>query len=175
MTCLRRQIIHRVTPSRSVKRKSLTSVWRRSMSSTRRTPQRLKAVFNWRAAAAAVEAAEAAEAAEVAEAAVVAGDAAAAAAVAVCRGELAASAKPERFPITLTNAGHHGRARYNRPGQSVSSLQCSGRPQARMTAELAQYHREIPAHELDEGIPVIREYAMHGRTVMPGKARVLAS
>ena len=57
----------------------------------------------------------------------------------------------------------------------MSSLQCSGRPQARMTAELAQYCREMPARELDEGIPVIGEYALHGRTGLPDKARVLTS
>jgi hypothetical protein len=174
MTSLRRQIIHRVTPSRSAKRKSPTSAWRHSTSSTRRIPRRLKAVFNWRAAAAAAEVAEAAEAA-VAEAAAAVGDVAVAAAVAACRGELAASARPERFPIALTNTGHHGRARYNRPGQSMSSLQCSGRPQARMTAELAQYCREMPARELDEGFPVIGEYALHGRTRMLGNAPVLTS
>jgi len=149
------------------------------MSSTRRTPQRLKAVFNWRAAAvaaeaAAAEAAEAAAAAEAAEAAASAGDAAVAAAVAVCRGELAASARPERIRIALTNAAHHGRARYNRPGQSMSSPLCNGLPLAR-TAELAQYRIEMPARELDEGFPLIGEYALNGRTMMLGKARVLTS
>ena len=59
---------------------------------------------------------------------------AAAAEVAVCRGGLAASARPDRFPITLTNAGHYGRARQSRPGQSMSCLRCRPRAGLRMTA-----------------------------------------
>ena len=78
------------------------------MSSTRRTPARFGAWYR-KPAAAAAEAAEDAEGAEVAEAAEVA-DAELAAQVAtttateaaVCRGELAAFARPDCFPITLT-------------------------------------------------------------------------
>ena len=117
------ELLHRVTQSRSVKRKSPTSAWRRSMSSTRRTPQRPRrrtgsARLRWlprlqglprlqrlqrlrrrlRMAAAAAEAA-------------------------ACRGELAASARPDRFPITLTNAGHHGRVRQVDPANPC--LLCS--------------------------------------------------
>src|SRR6266436_9257616 len=65
------------------------------MSSTRRTQDRFGASFR-KPAAAAVEAAEVAEAAEAAEAA------AAEAAAAVGIGELAAFARPDCFPITLT-------------------------------------------------------------------------
>jgi hypothetical protein len=65
--------------------------------------------------AAAAVVAEAAEAAEVA-------DAELAAEAAARHGELAAGAKPDRFPISLTNTRHHGRVRQNRPGQSMSSL-----------------------------------------------------
>jgi hypothetical protein len=59
-----------------------------------------------------------AEAVEVAEVA----DAELAAEAAAHHGELAAGAKPDRFPISLTNTRHHGRVRQNRPGQSMSSL-----------------------------------------------------
>jgi hypothetical protein len=69
--------------------------------------------------AAAAVVAEAAEVAEVADAEVAAELAAEAAAR---HGELAAGAKPDRFPISLTNTRHHGRVRQNRPGQSMSSL-----------------------------------------------------
>ena len=72
------------------------------------------------AAGAALElAAEAAEAAELAGE--LAGELPAEAAAR--RGELAAFARPDRFPITLTNASDHGRVRQGRPGQSISSLQ----------------------------------------------------
>jgi hypothetical protein len=57
----------------------------------------------------------------------------------------------------------------------MSSPLCIGRPQTRMTAELAQYRIEMPARELDEGFPLIGEYALNGRTMMLGKARVLTS
>jgi hypothetical protein len=125
-TCRRRRTLHRVTNSVSVKRKSPTSAWRRSMSSTRRTQDRFGASFR-KPAAAAVEAAEVAGAAEVAE------GAAAEAAAAVGIGELAAFARPDCFPITLTNTDHHGRVRQGRPGQSMYYLQwrprrCVDRP-----------------------------------------------
>ena len=39
-----------------------------------------------------------------------------------------------------------------------------------------QPYREMPARELDEGIPVVEEYALHRRTKVVGKvARVLTS
>src|SRR5260370_42016438 len=87
------------------------------MSSTRRTRERFRAWYR-KPAAAAAEAAEAAEAAGVAGVA----DAAEAAAAAGCRGELAASARPDNFTITLTNARRHGRVRQGRPGLLVSSF-----------------------------------------------------
>ena len=96
------------------------------MSSTRRTRARFEAWYR-KPAAAAAEAAEDAEGAEVAEAAEVA-DAELAAQVAtateaaVCRGDLAAFARPDCFPITLTNTGRHGRVRQGRPGQSMYYL-----------------------------------------------------
>src|ERR1700676_644094 len=61
--------LHRVTKSLSVKRKSPTSAWRRSTSSTRRTQERFRAWYRKPVAAAAAEAAVAAEAAAAAEAA----------------------------------------------------------------------------------------------------------
>jgi hypothetical protein len=96
-----------------------TSAWVRSMSSTRKTPEHPGSANSMPAEAAGAAAAEAAEAAaEVAEAA------AAEAAAAVCHGESAASARPEHFPITLTDARRHGRVR---PGQPRLVLQ-SPRP-----------------------------------------------
>jgi hypothetical protein len=82
------------------------------MSSTRKTPEHPGSANDLpeevaeaaEAAGAAEAAAEAAEAAE-AEAA----EAAAEAAAAAGRGEFAASASCEHFPITLTDAGRHGR------------------------------------------------------------------
>ena len=72
-------------------------------------------------------AAEAAEAAaEAAEAAELAGELLAwelPAEAAARRGELAAGARADRFPIALTNAGPYGRVRQKRPGQSMSCLQ----------------------------------------------------
>jgi hypothetical protein len=91
------------------------------MSSTRRTQDRFGASSR-KPAAAAVEAAEAAEVAEAAEAAEAAA-AEEATEAAVCRGELAAFARPDCFPITLTNTGRHGRVRQGRPGQSMYYLQ----------------------------------------------------
>ena len=67
------------------------------------------------------EVAEVAGAAEVADA-----EEAAEAEAAARRGELAAGASAERFPITLTNAGRYGRVRQGRPGQSTSSY-CAAR------------------------------------------------
>ena len=87
-----------------MKKKSPTSAWGHSTSSTRKTPARLGKVNKWPAVAevaeAAAEAAEAAEAAaEVAEAAE-----AAEAAVAACRGVSAASARRGHVPITRADA-----------------------------------------------------------------------
>ncbi len=108
---------HRVTESLSVRRRSPTSAWARSMFSTRKTParpasaKRLPELAEAAEAAADAEAAEvAAEAAAAAEAAQAAEVAEAAAAAAVCRGELAAGARRGHLPITLTDAGRHGRA-----------------------------------------------------------------
>jgi hypothetical protein len=116
--------------------------------------------------------------AEAAEPAVVAADADAAEVVA-CRGALAASAEPEHFPITLTNTDHHGRARHNRsrpifvsrPSHVVLAVQRTS-VGARTTDERIQYFREMPARELDEGIPVVGEYALHRRAGALGKVRV---
>jgi hypothetical protein len=130
------------------------------MYSTRRTHQQLGA-FSRKPAAAAAEAAEVAVvAAEVA--------AVAAAADAVFHGALAASARPLRFAITLTNANHFGRARQSRPGQSMCSWQCRSRARLGRLAHGGrvdlQPYREMPSRALDEGIPVVGEYALHRRT-----------
>ena len=168
-TCRGRRTLLRVTNSVSVKRKSPTSAWRRSMSSTRRTQDRFGASFR-KPAAAVVEAAEVAGAAEAA---------AAEAAAAVGTGELAAFVRLACFPITLTNTGHHGRVRQGRPGQSMYYLQwrprpCVGRPAHDGRVGLQPY-REMPARELDEGIPVVEEYALHRRAGIAGKVRVLTT
>jgi hypothetical protein len=108
-----------------------------------------------------------AAAAEAAEAAGVA-DTAEAAAAAVCRGELAASARPDSFTITLTNARRHGRVRQGRPGLFVSSFRrCPGvyaGASAHDDQVDLQPHRETPARELDEEIPVAGVYALHRRS-----------
>jgi hypothetical protein len=62
----------------------------------------------------------------------------------------------------------------------MSSLQCwpracVGRPAHGGRVGLQPY-REMPARELDKGIPVVEEYALHRRTKVVGKvARVLTS
>jgi hypothetical protein len=108
------------------------SALRHSISSTRRTRQRPGMAYRLLGAAAvAAEVAEPAEPAEPAQAA----DAALAvrlavqlsaaelrAEAAVRPGDVAAGAKPDRFPTALTNAGHDGRVRQDRPGQSMSPL-----------------------------------------------------
>ena len=164
------------TRSPLVKRNSPTSALRRSMSSTRRTQPQLGAWYRKPAAAAAVvaEAAEVAEAAGLAEAVPVA-----AAAAAVCRGALAAFAELYGVQITLTNADGHGRVRQSRPGQSMFYWRCCprpcvGRPIHGGRAGIQPY-REIPARELDEGFPVVEEYALHRRAGVAGKVRVLTS
>ena len=98
-----RRTPHRFPKSRSMKKKSPTSAWGHSTSSTRKTPARLGKVNKWPEVAGVAEAAEAAEAAaEVAEAAEAA---AAEVAVAACRGESAASARRGHFPIARADAG----------------------------------------------------------------------
>ena len=106
--------------SRSVKRKSPTSAWQRSISSTRKTA----AAGSRRLLGAAAVAAEVAEAAELA------GPADACAGCAGCRrccaqlprrllpivGTLPLCARPGSL-LTLTNTGRHGRVRRGRPGQ----------------------------------------------------------
>jgi hypothetical protein len=178
-----RRTLHRATNSVSVKRKSPTSASRRSMSSTRRTRARFEAWYR-KPAAAAAEAAEGAEGAEVAEAAEVAADAELAAQLAiteaaVCRGELAAFARRDCFPITLTNTGRHGRVRQGRPGQSMYYLQWCPRPcvgSPRMTAGwVSKPYREMPACELDEEFQWSINTALRRRAGVAGKVRVLTS
>ena len=72
----------------------------------------------------AVEAAVVVAAAVVAEVAAAVVVAVAAAADAAFRGALAASAKPDPFPITSAKIKRHGRDRLGRPGQSLSYSQC---------------------------------------------------
>src|SRR5262245_36493952 len=79
----------RARRSLSVKRKSPTSAWRRSSSSTRRTSKRANPAYNTPAVAAAAEVAEAAPGG--AERVELAADAEAAAVAAASRGELANS------------------------------------------------------------------------------------
>jgi hypothetical protein len=102
--------------SLSLKRKSLTSAWGRSLFSTRKPPGHLGSVDN-NLPNEVAEVAEAAEAApEVAELAELAEAAEAAAVAAAFRGELAASfARLEHFPIASIDAARH---RVNIPGQS---------------------------------------------------------
>jgi hypothetical protein len=180
-TCRRRRTLHRVTNSISAKRKSPTSAWRRSMPSTRRTQDRFGASSRKPAGAAAeAAAAEAAEAAEVAEVAEAAAAAAAAAEPAVCRGgDLAAFARPDCFPITLTNTSHHGRVRQGRPGQSMYDLQwcprpCVGRPTHGGRMDFQPLSRNASAR-LDERNPVVEECALHRRAGVAGQVRVLTT
>jgi hypothetical protein len=91
-----------------VKRKSLTSAWRRSTFSTRKTPEHPGPAYSLPggeaadAVAAAAEAADAAgEPAEAAEAAEYPG---------VIPGEVATTARRKHFPTTLIDADRYGRA-----------------------------------------------------------------
>jgi hypothetical protein len=98
---------------------------------------------------------------------------------AVHRGEAAAGARPERFPLNLVNEDHHGRVRQGRPGQSVFSLQCG--PHTRGGAPAhdrrvgRQSCREKQAPELDGAIPVAGEYALQKRAGVANKLRALTS
>src|SRR5262249_17241789 len=117
----RRRMYRRGIPlglkSLSARKKSPTSAWRRSTSSTRKTPERLASAKGLPAAADAAGAADAAEVAAAAAAAAWWGAAAAEAAAGACRGEFAASARLDHAPIRSTDAGRHGRVDEARPGQ----------------------------------------------------------
>jgi hypothetical protein len=103
-----------------VRKKSRTSAWRRSMSSTTKTLGRSDPAYSLPEVVAVVEVAEVAEVAEAAgaaraahaaAAAEVAADAGAAVAAAACRGELVASARLHPFPIRLTDVSQSGPVR----------------------------------------------------------------
>jgi hypothetical protein len=159
-----------------MRKKSPTSAWRRSMSSTRRTRDRC-AAWSRKPAAAAAEVAEAAEA--VAAAAVAAAVAAARAArVAACRGEPAVCARPDCFSIPLTNTGRNGRVRLDRPGHSVSCLSCrlyGCAPRRACDGPGRSAILSRNASPRAKGIPVVRECALRRRTEVVGKVRVLTS
>jgi len=160
-----------VTDSRLARKKSLTSAWQRSMSSTRRTLQRPRTAYRKHVAAvvAAVAEAAAAEAAGVAEVAAVA----AVAVAAVCLGVLAASAKPDRFPITLADTLIIGRVRHGRPGQSMFSLQCG--PHTRNGAAAhdgrmgLQPCRKKQAREPEQRAPLVGKHALQKRAEAASK------
>jgi len=57
---------------------------------------------------------------------------------------------------------------------SCARLPCVGRPAHDGRVGLQPY-REMPARELDEGIPVVEEYALHRRAGIAGKVRVLTT
>src|ERR1700726_425215 len=110
----RRRTIRRVMQSRSVKKKSPTSASPRSMSSTRKTRQRLRTAYRSLGAVAVAVAVAALAALAVVAASVGEAVAAVAAAVAaVCPGVVAASAK-QNTPTYLINASGHGRVRQDR-------------------------------------------------------------
>jgi hypothetical protein len=156
------------------------------MCSTRRTQDRFAA---WcRKPAVAVAAAEGAGAAEGAEAVGVAGAAAAAvAADAACLGDLAGFASADCFANKLTHTGRHdmsswpGSTRSTRP-MLVSfaySLQrcaraCVGGPAYEGCADFRPF-RKIRARARNEGIRVVEQYALHRRTRVVDRVRVLAS
>ena len=102
-TCSRRLISRQPRRSCSVKRKSPTSAWLRSICSTRKTRHRLGAAYSWPEVAVAAMAAVAAVAAVVAAAvaAEVAVAAAAEAALAAPHGVSAASAKSQLLADTI--------------------------------------------------------------------------
>ena len=162
----------------SAKRKSRTSAWRRSMPSIRRAQDRFGASSR-KPAAAAVEAAEVAEAAGAAEGAEAAAAEAAAAEAAVYRGDPAAFARLDCFPITLTSTSHHGRVRQGRPGQSIYGLQwCPrpsiGRPTHDGRVDFQPLSRNAGAR-LDERNPVVEECALYRRAGVAGQVRVLTT
>ena len=204
----RHRTVHRVTKSLSVKRKSPTSAWRRSTSSTRRTRDRCRAWYTKPAAAAAAaaeaaavaaeaalavaaeaalalaaEAAEAAlaagvvEAAEAAEAAAgLAGELAweLAAEAAARRGEVAAGARPDRFPTYIDKRGSSwpGSTRSARPIHICSAARACAWPSPRLTADRSP---AVSRNASTRGNPVIGEYALQQRTRALGQQRVLRS
>ncbi len=112
----RRRPLDLVIRSRSARKKSPTSAWRRSMCSTRKTRRRRRTACRSPGVVAAVAVAVAG--AEVAAAVAVAVAAVVAAAVAALRGALAASAKAGCVRTTLIDEVL-GRVRPCRPGQSL--------------------------------------------------------
>jgi hypothetical protein len=58
---------------------------------------------------------------------------------------------------------------------SVARVHAWAGPRAHDGRVGLQPHREMPARALDEGIPVVGEYALHRRTGAVGKVRVLTS
>ena len=168
----RRRTSDRVTRSRSVKKKSPTSAWRRSMCSTRKTRsgqdgvqvargcggcggcrgcraaglQRLRRLRRLRLRAA-------------------------------CPGELAACAKPGRFPITLTNS-HHGRVRQGRPGQSMFSCSAGasrGGAAAHDGRVGLQPCREMPARDRTKEFQWPENTPMQNRAGAASRVRVLTA
>lgn len=106
-----------------MKKKSPTSAWGHSTSSTRKTPARLGKVNKWPEVAEVAEAAEAVEAVEAAPEVAEAAEAAAAeVAAAACHGESAASARRGHVLITRADAALPiiGLTRFN-PANHVSS------------------------------------------------------
>jgi hypothetical protein len=163
-----------VTDSRLARKKSLTSAWRRSMSSTRRTLRRPRTACRKHVAVVVAEAAVA-EAA-VAEAAGVAEAAAAVVAVAVaavCLGALAASAKPDHFPITLADTLIIGRVRHGRPGQSMFSLQCGPHTRSGAAAHDGrmglQPCRKKQAREPEQRTPLVGKHTLQKRAEAASK------
>ncbi len=173
-----------------MRKKSPTSAWRRSISSTRKASERRGQRYNWPGqevaaadtAAAVPEAADAAAgtaaevvaevvaeaAAEVAAAgaaAAVAAGAAGAGAAAACRGEVAASARRQQFSMTLINLDHQGRVRSGSAQRTYVSF--AAHADARVSVEWwpiqSRNVRLMLVHELGDGGLTIRKYALHWR------------
>jgi len=144
-----------ITNSSSVRKKFPTSAWRRSMSSTRRTPESCSSANSSLGEAVAAAAAAAAAAADAPSSGPAA---AAAAAAAVGRGDVAASARRARVPTAATDEGRHGRALAD---PAISVFICSrfvcGADQVEARRNIAslrlsgQRHRQAPERDRDDG------------------------
>ena len=149
---------HRIIRSRSAKRNSRTSAWRRSMSSTRRTPESCSSANSSLGEAVAAAAAAAAAAADAPSSGPAAAVAAAEGAAAVGRGDVAASARRARVPTAATDEGRHGRALAD---PAISVFICSrfvcGADQVEARRNIAslrlsgQRHRQAPERDRDDG------------------------
>src|SRR6185437_3561747 len=179
-TQLNRRTIHPISRSRSAKKKSLTSAWRRSTSSTKRARLRPRtATSSSPAAAAAVVVAVAVVAADVVAVAADAAAALAGSAAAALPGAHVAGAKRGYLP-RVNDTNNQGRVRHCRPGlcmcgvvrSAYGLLALSDTPNSRFSKRHPQARQTSPAHSRG-GFDIRFEAGPHKRMSNPTRTRRL--